>query len=188
MCNFATKQLLIDLDESGWTADKAEGITMLPDKQTIAIINDNDFGLGIEAINIANGKRMDIKDLFYNPQTGEWFDDDENPITINIHLTSSHTASEIWLFHLDRPLVFETESTTTDSKMTATTNNSETTVIDTKPDKLMTAPQQQETHGTVASEVKQQPVIPTHTNTHSSQSQKGNKRSVIQNSLKLMRP
>lgn len=52
--------------------------------------------------------------------------------------------------------------------MTATTNNSETTVIDTKPEKLMTAPQQQETHGTVVSEVKQQPVIPTHTNTHSS--------------------
>lgn len=171
--HFATKQLLIDLDEAGWTADKAEGITMLSDKHTIAIINDNDFGLGIEAINIANGKRMDIEDLFYNPQSGEWFDDDENPITINIHLTPNHTASEIWLFHLDRPLVFETESTTTDSEMTATTNSSETTVIDTKPEKLMTAPQQQETHGTIVSEVKQQPLVPTHANTRSSQSQKG---------------
>lgn len=38
------KTLLLDLNAVGWTAEKAEGLTLV-DEQTVALINDNDFGL-----------------------------------------------------------------------------------------------------------------------------------------------
>lgn len=38
------KTLLVDLNALGWTAEKAEGLTLV-DAQTVALINDNDFGL-----------------------------------------------------------------------------------------------------------------------------------------------
>lgn len=38
------KTLLLDLNAIGWTAEKAEGLALV-DEQTVALINDNDFGL-----------------------------------------------------------------------------------------------------------------------------------------------
>lgn len=38
------KTVLLDLNAAGWLAEKAEGLTLV-DAQTIALINDNDFGL-----------------------------------------------------------------------------------------------------------------------------------------------
>ncbi|MCK6420367.1 MAG: esterase-like activity of phytase family protein [Aquabacterium sp.] len=38
------KTLLLDLNAAGWMAEKAEGLTLV-DAQTLALINDNDFGL-----------------------------------------------------------------------------------------------------------------------------------------------
>jgi hypothetical protein len=38
------KTLLLDLNALGWTAEKAEGLALVDD-QTVALINDNDFGL-----------------------------------------------------------------------------------------------------------------------------------------------
>jgi len=38
------KTLLLDLNEAGWLAEKAEGLTLVDDS-TLALINDNDFGL-----------------------------------------------------------------------------------------------------------------------------------------------
>jgi hypothetical protein len=38
------KALLLDLNAVGWTAEKAEGLALVDD-QTVALINDNDFGL-----------------------------------------------------------------------------------------------------------------------------------------------
>lgn len=38
------KTMLLDLNAAGWQAEKAEGLTLVDDK-TIALINDNDFGL-----------------------------------------------------------------------------------------------------------------------------------------------
>ena len=38
------KRVLLDLNAAGWQMEKAEGLTLV-DEQTIALINDNDFGL-----------------------------------------------------------------------------------------------------------------------------------------------
>ncbi|MDB5869532.1 MAG: hypothetical protein JWP96_1864 [Polaromonas sp.] len=38
------KTMLLDLNEAGWLAEKAEGLTLVDDS-TLALINDNDFGL-----------------------------------------------------------------------------------------------------------------------------------------------
>jgi len=51
------KRLLVDLNALGWQAEKAEGLTLV-DSQTIALINDNDFGLR-SILTDANGNEVD---------------------------------------------------------------------------------------------------------------------------------
>lgn len=45
-----SKKRLFDLKDYGWLAEKAEGLALI-DSKTIAIINDNDFGLGVKLSN-----------------------------------------------------------------------------------------------------------------------------------------
>jgi len=51
------KTLLLDLNAAGWMAEKAEGLTLV-DSQTLALINDNDFGLRSILVDAA-GKAVD---------------------------------------------------------------------------------------------------------------------------------
>lgn len=46
--NLGIKKLLVNLREHNWSTEKAEGLTLLPDNKTIAVINDNDFGMTVE--------------------------------------------------------------------------------------------------------------------------------------------
>ncbi|WAM32656.1 esterase-like activity of phytase family protein [Caldicellulosiruptor naganoensis] len=55
---FPTKKIVFDLRANGWKAEKAEGIVMCPDKKTIMVINDNDFGI---TINVKDSERKDVK-------------------------------------------------------------------------------------------------------------------------------
>ena len=58
---FITKTRLIDLAELGWTPTKAEGVALLEDGQTIAVISDNDFGAALKVENPAvdaKGKKV----------------------------------------------------------------------------------------------------------------------------------
>ncbi len=51
------KTTLLDLNAIGWSAEKAEGLTIV-DGQTLALINDNDFGLST-TLTDAGGKLLD---------------------------------------------------------------------------------------------------------------------------------
>ena len=50
------KTELLDLNALGWLAEKAEGLTLV-DENTLALVNDNDFGLGTMLFD-ANGQRV----------------------------------------------------------------------------------------------------------------------------------
>lgn len=50
------KTELLDLNVLGWLAEKAEGLTIVDD-QTLALVNDNDFGLGTVLL-AADGTRL----------------------------------------------------------------------------------------------------------------------------------
>ena len=50
------KTELLDLNPLGWLAEKAEGLTLV-DGNTLALVNDNDFGLGTMLLD-ANGQRV----------------------------------------------------------------------------------------------------------------------------------
>ncbi|MEY4758007.1 MAG: hypothetical protein RJA34_2905 [Pseudomonadota bacterium] len=60
------KTLLMDLNAAGWVAEKAEGLTLV-DANTIALINDNDFGVRTQLFDV-NGKAVDgsIEDCTVN--------------------------------------------------------------------------------------------------------------------------
>ncbi|MFO1252240.1 MAG: esterase-like activity of phytase family protein [Inhella sp.] len=51
------KTVLLDLNQAGWRAEKAEGLAVV-DSQTLALINDNDFGLRTSLVD-ASGKPID---------------------------------------------------------------------------------------------------------------------------------
>lgn len=53
--NFAQKQLLVDLRAHGWNTEKAEGLFLMPDKKTIVVTNDNDFGMTMAVEDAENG-------------------------------------------------------------------------------------------------------------------------------------
>jgi hypothetical protein len=55
------KTLLLDLNAIGWLAEKAEGLTLV-DGNTLALANDNDFGLKTKVFD-ANGKAVEDADV-----------------------------------------------------------------------------------------------------------------------------
>lgn len=62
---FASKQLIFDLRANGWEVEKAEGLTLLKDKKTIVVANDNDFGVAIEVKDPEN-KDAEVTDYTLN--------------------------------------------------------------------------------------------------------------------------
>lgn len=93
--NFAKKEPLIDLRAYGWTAEKAEGICMT-DKNTIAVINDNDFGIATVATDAKNNN-VDVTDYVYNAKTGKYtLDGVEADISVSIKENTE--PAQIWLF------------------------------------------------------------------------------------------
>lgn len=69
----AQKTLLGDLKDYGWLMEKAEGLTLI-DANTLAISNDNDFGLRAEARD-KDGKMVDPTELLVD-STGKITDED----------------------------------------------------------------------------------------------------------------
>ena len=112
---FAEKELLVDLRANGWTTEKAEGITLLPDKQTIVVINDNDFEIAISATD-ENNEEVNITDYTYDSETKE-FIKEENVSNIDIALNKGSEESEVWTIKLkDEITGYSTEETESNVK------------------------------------------------------------------------
>ena len=93
----ATSKEILNLREHGWDMEKAEGLTLLPDGKTIAIVNDNDFGV---AVSTDHGEG--ITDLTYDAASKKWtLDSKEIPTNVSFSANSpAERKNVIWLFTL----------------------------------------------------------------------------------------
>jgi hypothetical protein len=101
--HFVTKQLVLDLREHGWSAEKAEGLTII-DNQTIAVASDNDFGLSVKVKN-KEGDAKSPDDYAIDGKGQVYLDDKPVKTHFVIEATDGDEAqSQLWLFKLDKPL------------------------------------------------------------------------------------
>ena len=91
---FGKKELLLNLRNYGWTAEKAEGITLLPNRKTVVVINDNDFGMTI---------KQDIKNYYYDGNTKKLYKNNQE-VKENFSLKDNEEKSQLWLINLDNEL------------------------------------------------------------------------------------
>lgn len=102
----ARKTLVFDLRMagSGWVTEKAEGLTVLPDGQTLVVANDNDFGLSVEM----TGKDIPTDDptkYVVLPDGSLTFKG--NPVAATYTMGEVDPAdrpSRLWLIKLPKPL------------------------------------------------------------------------------------
>ena len=97
------KDLFLDLRQHGWTVEKAEGIVLLPDKKTLAIANDNDFGIALKIEGAAAGQD-DITEYTYDAEQRILRGADGTPTRIRATMTEGPDPSVLWLIHLPQPL------------------------------------------------------------------------------------
>ena len=92
------KKTAIDLRALGWTAEKSEGLALV-DASTLAVINDNDFGvaselrgssLKLDELRVADGKLVDKQG---QAQTGA-----------SLGVAANGESTQLWLITLQKPL------------------------------------------------------------------------------------
>lgn len=102
----AKKTLVFDLRMagSGWVAEKAEGLAVLPDGQTLAVANDNDFGLAVEMA----GKDLPSDDptkYVVLPDGSLTFNGKPVSATYAVgEVDPAERLSRLWLIKLPKPL------------------------------------------------------------------------------------
>ncbi|NKI73429.1 esterase-like activity of phytase family protein [Dickeya sp. CFBP 2040] len=99
----AKKQQLVDLRQLGWKPEKAEGLALI-DASTLAVTNDNDFGLQSVLVNPANDVRK-IGSYQVGPDGKLLLDG--HPVDTRVELESlpkDEAASQLWIIHLPQPL------------------------------------------------------------------------------------
>lgn len=97
------KQLLVDLQSLGWSAEKAEGLTLV-DAKTLAVTSDNDFGLGVK-VRERVGEAKDPTD--YSTDGSGKLLLEGKPVASSLSfkpLTGEGASSALWLISLDQPL------------------------------------------------------------------------------------
>jgi len=102
----AGKKLLVDLRALGWTADKAEGLTLLPDGKSLAVMNDNDFGIAPVVENPAagaDGKAVDSPGD-YVVGADKTLTLDGKPTKATVNFEPNNEKSQLWIIRLDEAL------------------------------------------------------------------------------------
>ncbi|WP_146000856.1 esterase-like activity of phytase family protein [Chimaeribacter arupi] len=98
----AAKTLVVDLRQLGWQQEKAEGLALI-DNKTLAVTNDNDFGVRTVMQNPVEGKKR--KDYRVTEQGTLTVDDKPVATTIGIKpLKKPESDSELWIVTLAAPL------------------------------------------------------------------------------------
>lgn len=99
----ASKTLAVDLRKLGWQQEKAEGLALI-DSKTLAVANDNDFGVKAVLKQPVEGKKL--KDYRLNEQGKLTLDDKVVATTIGIKpLEKPESDSELWVVTLPEPLM-----------------------------------------------------------------------------------
>ena len=98
----AAKTLVVDLRQLGWQPEKAEGLALI-DSKTLAVTNDNDFGVKTVMQNPVEGKKR--KDYRMNEQGALTVDDKPVATTIGLKpLKKPESNSELLIITLAEPL------------------------------------------------------------------------------------
>lgn len=100
----AKKELLVDLRALGWTAEKAEGMALYPDGKTLAVINDNDFGVAVKVKDSAHPKAESADYVLEQDGT---YTLDGKPASPDISITAASpedSKTTLFVIHLDKPL------------------------------------------------------------------------------------
>lgn len=99
----AQKREVVDLRKLGWQQEKVEGLTLIDDR-TLAVINDNDFGLQAKLVN-AEPKGKKIGDYQLDKQGGLTLDGKAVSTSIELRpLDKPESLSELWVLKLPQPL------------------------------------------------------------------------------------
>lgn len=103
----AKKELVLDLRAQGWNIEKAEGLVLMPDRRTIVVVNDNDFGMDIDVADKAVAK-PEVGDYTYDSDKKAMiYDADKTAHDVKISLKKNaptEQESQIWFFTLPNAL------------------------------------------------------------------------------------
>lgn len=97
------KTLVADLRKLGYIHEKAEGLAMLDDRQTLVVINDNDFGVDVK---IKDKKRKEkITDYTVDSNKQLYFGDLTSDAKIKFsYLSDEESVNELFFIKLDEKL------------------------------------------------------------------------------------
>ncbi len=93
---------MVDLRALGWQQEKAEGLALI-DSKTLAVANDNDFGVKVAMQNPVEGKKL--KDYRVNAEGKLTLDDKPVETTLSVKpLKKPESDSELWIVTLPEAL------------------------------------------------------------------------------------
>ena len=97
------KTLLLNLNQLDWSAEKAEGLALV-DNQTLALVNDNDFGLRT-AVFDNSGKEIkaDITECTANEQGASQGDCVDKKVQV-VPAKAADLAQNFWLIRFPKAL------------------------------------------------------------------------------------